>query len=851
MKYYFSYLFPILLTFGAHLCALDAHLARGQRAYDAGLYLEAVNDFEQALEECEEANRQQVCTRLAHAYHQCERYADVLTVLQDTETDEELRLIAALAHKHLNNLPLAYDLLQKCAQPLARWHLGHIAYLLGDEAVAESTWRELVANHPQNAIRPLAELYLAKLDLTAGRYSRAREQLRSMEPRLSAPLAYECAFYLGLAEEEHQDWLLASQAYQRALPKRNLTRAKWAPDTLKRLATCHLELAEKAQGQQRIYHLAQAELPLRQLEAQFPQEKWQLALAAFLVRKGRLQNDAQSLHEANILLADSSSCSTITERNQLLLLRAEAAPSYETRRFFYTELLQRQEQGSPEYAQCLLLGAQNDLQEGQYSLAIHKLLQAQEQTPEVLLEIGRICALMHTSEAQERGLAAIRQGYDYSADPDLPYLLEGILLAQSTKGDPSLPWQKAIDSFPEGRYADECLKQLGSWQYRQEKFTEATQTFLELVARYPTSPHCGEALYWVARAQEKSGAPRKTTQKSFCEVYEKYPQCKFAPEAYLALYTYAEYLSEPLAHAHLSEMKTRFPASALTINAQHLLGLALRRLPPATDKRKSPTSRWHQAIEAFQEAELAFDSLYAAGLIQEQDIPRCTTLRCRAKLERALANLAIASDAIGAKKRIYLGYTSDLFHELLLDMDQAPWKNEALEPIREEAAYGLAVTLVRSGDLKIAEPMLDNTIARYQASGVSRGYFFSRTLYQKGNLYLRNGQHEQGLSLFQRSEEAAKGNLLSPEEKLDLWLAQSQCLQQLGRLDEAMLVLSKVINEDAISALRVKAMFLRAEIYQQQGRQELAQKQLEATSKKGGEWALKAKEKLEQAYGYE
>ena len=61
-----------------------------------------------------------------------------------------------------------------------------------------------------------------------------------------------------------------------------------------------------------------------------------------------------------------------------------------------------------------------------------------------------------------------------------------------------------------------------------------------------------------------------------------------------------------------------------------------------------------------------------------------------------------------------------------------------------------------------------------------------------------------------------------------------------------MLILSKAINEDAVSGLRVKAMLLRAEIYQLQGRHELAQNQLEATAKKGGKWGFKAKEKLEQ-----
>ena len=69
-------------------------------------------------------------------------------------------------------------------------------------------------------------------------------------------------------------------------------------------------------------------------------------------------------------------------------------------------------------------------------------------------------------------------------------------------------------------------------------------------------------------------------------------------------------------------------------------------------------------------------------------------------------------------------------------------------------------------------------------------------------------------------------------------------------MDKAILLLSKVVNDDTVSNLRIKAMYLRAEIYELQERFELARKQLEATSKKGGEWALKAKVKLEKEYGY-
>lgn len=114
---------------------------------------------------------------------------------------------------------------------------------------------------------------------------------------------------------------------------------------------------------------------------------------------------------------------------------------------------------------------------------------------------------------------------------------------------------------------------------------------------------------------------------------------------------------------------------------------------------------------------------------------------------------------------------------------------------------------------------------------------------------MRQKNYREALDDFGMAEESSKGRVLSTDQKIDLWIQQSLCYKELGDNEKAMLTLSKAINDDAISALRVKAMYLRAEVYEAQGRHELARKQLEATSKKGGEWALKARQKMEEDHG--
>ncbi len=106
------------------------------------------------------------------------------------------------------------------------------------------------------------------------------------------------------------------------------------------------------------------------------------------------------------------------------------------------------------------------------------------------------------------------------------------------------------------------------------------------------------------------------------------------------------------------------------------------------------------------------------------------------------------------------------------------------------------------------------------------------------------------LDYLKKADESAKGRILNTDQRLSLWIQKSECYRQLRDYDQAMRLLSQVVNEDAVSGLRVKAMLLRAEIYALQGRHELARKQLEATSSKGGEWGKTAKKILVEDYGY-
>ena len=141
-------------------------------------------------------------------------------------------------------------------------------------------------------------------------------------------------------------------------------------------------------------------------------------------------------------------------------------------------------------------------------------------------------------------------------------------------------------------------------------------------------------------------------------------------------------------------------------------------------------------------------------------------------------------------------------------------------------------------------------LQHYDRAGMREGYYLSQVWQELGRLAIGCRDFDTALNCF----EIALGCIPSVpvnEPQLILWLQQSSCYREKKEYDLAMRLLSKVINAETASPLRLKAMYLRSEIYELEERPELAIRQLEAMTKKGGEWASQAKDKLKRQYGLE
>lgn len=408
-------------------------------------------------------------------------------------------------------------------------------------------------------------------------------------------------------------------------------------------------------------------------------------------------------------------------------------------------------------------------------------------------------------------------------------------------------WQERLLKF-EGMIA----LRLGDWK-------EADRIFNEILQDQKYFSSLGEAYFWLAYSADQQ-KHLETKREHLRQSYTQDFHGPFAPLAYFHSFTLREYLQgHRIALKHLQSMPALFPSHPLSITAHYLIGLNNKKDRFSDEGRLLLRKDLTASIEAFHQAESTFDSLFQKNLIPHSSLAYFTQIRFQAQLDRAQANLMIALKSNAGKKQIYLEYAEEMFKQLIgaFTTPNSLANLILIEPsnpypkIWAEAELYLAKTYEEKNKLKESEEILNSSLEHFLKAQITQGYGLMRTWYTKGKIARRRENDKLALQCFLEAEKSMQNNPgLSPNEKIDLWIQQSFCHQALKDYDQAMRLLSRVINEDAISPLRIKAMFLRAEIYEMQGRPELALKQLEAAARKGGEWAQKAKEKLETVYGY-
>jgi len=852
------------LSFYHALCyALDAQyddsLRKAKRLTATGFHGEAIQIYEEVLEAIQagyfpKARQTEMLEKklrylLVETNYQMKNYEKSLiysnaSLDAKNAIDREIIYLQALCYKEQAEYEKAVRSFRSYAEAggehvdQALFEIGYHYYRGGNWEEAKKYFESLqkpTGKKPKPTV--VAAIYLAKMLIQEERY-------REVDPLLSPlalllpkndPLGLEINYLRGKAAYALDDFVAASQFFDAALPPRGS--GEWRFAALYQLGWSYLRLCDdpKKSPEERADFFAKSEATFQRLLTTKEGEAATLALGRlYLVQGGE---NSRKRMEALFEGKDFS----LPGSHEALLLRAESQESYDKREALFQEACSPRFEVCSTYPKGWYLRGINHFQKGldmpsrgeeYFTLATKSFEEAffryKEIDPKAAARILKLEAkadfYRNSPSTSLAYLEELLEQYNESADEKQETIyLRGMIA--SSLSDFALAKEclkQVVTLYPKGRFADDALFVLGTLYFQEEDFEIAEQTFLQLAEKYPDSSFAGDGWYFAAQAAEKLGKDAERTKQLRRQVYENYPSSQFAAEAYFHQYPYTSYLEgDEEALSHLMPFPQMFPRSPLVVAVNYLMG----RSASSFEKKEW---RFREAIRTFHSCQI-FD-------------PSAITFLYHARLELALLYKE-HGEPVQAHHLL----------DLLLDELKNPYhplasKLEEPFPFFERAQYALAEVYLDLQDQGKAQEALGLLLDRYRDRGERNSFYLASAWRESGKIALACHDHQTALGCFELAQDA--GHLsFSEGQFLDLLLLKSACYRARSDYDMAMRLLSKVINADVASPLRLRAMFERAELYELQERPELAVRQLESIAKMGGEWALAAEKKLKERYG--
>lgn len=819
----------------------------------AGLFENAAKNYQILLNNSNDSpKKREWIQNLASCFYYLDNFQAILPLLEPLENiyDTE-RLYLGTAYTHLGRFEDAVQILTCAPHSNVRHEMNFergCAYLGWNKF--EDANRAFGSIPHQHNLYPLAQIYRVKTALKQNNNA-AAQSILDENPDANP----ERAYLQGLVAANVNQKELAQESFETALSSLN---APWARDTLIQLSQIYLDRASEKSASKdlRAHFYDKAIESFRNADSIARTDDLLLAWGNALIAKG----DEESLSAAKKMLLDNSLFNSKESQNQALFSAIQTLESFEEKDSLYRKLTHEKNSGLNGYGTWWLHRGINDLSHSQTvhgeikEMLVRRALSCFENAVEYLsiedqakskIWIGRAYLMENTPagfENAKKTFASLIPHVQNQDDLADVYYLYGQALDQGAEAN-----EEELEWLKEGLLKNQSERShllLGILHYKKGLWRESEQFFSRLFESSDSGLRA-EALFWAAKCAYSIEGANPRTKIYLQKIYTEHPHSAFAPEAYFTFYTYKEYLQgDKEALKHLQQFSTLFPDSPYILNAHYLLGLDHKKERSSSKKIKQRDL--NAAIEAFNHVEEEYVRLAKHNLIPKEQTEYAERLYYYAVLERALANLAVADQSEGAKQEIFLQYSQDLLKKMTAELKS----QAALSALEEEAQYWLAKVYHKGKEIDKATETLQNMFEQYSKARVTRGYFLSRSWYELGNIHQEQKQYQKALDSFEKADESGKGGILTMHDRLDLWIQKSICYRGMQDYDQAIRILTQVTHENVISALRLKAMYLRSELYALQNRPELERNQLIALSKKGGEWASKARQTLEEKYGY-
>lgn len=854
-------------------------LVRKAKLYlTAGIYPEAISLYEEILTAIERncypkvksrdaLLAKTVCYRLAECHYLNANYEKSLSYLLTGNVDavdREMIYLSALCYREKKEYEKALELFQNYTHlgdscdldhyDHALYEIGHYFYQTGQLAKARLYFERLQQFNRKPS--QLAALLLARIYIEEGEPKEVEKLLAPLTDLLSTqdPLQYECYYLRGLAAYELAAYSEARDFFERSLPCKKV--GKWSSHSIYHLGWCYARLGDdplKAEQVRRSFFNMAEESFTSLLDSQQDEEAC-LSLAQLHVLAFRHFQQQESVEKLETLLQAKAEAFSLQGQIETLLLRAEVAPMYADKEHLYGLATADKFRKTPLYAQAWYCRGLNHFMQGlqdtcfptpyfevaasAFEKAFHRIEKSDRHLAADILKMEAKANMCQHSPITSLALLEklLVQFEERVEEREETLYLRGLLASQL----PSLSYfpvaeeslNQVIQYYPHGKYRMEAIYALATLYYNNGHYEKAQKAFCRLATEFPQSSQAPDAWFWAAEAAALAGDNPIPLRR---HVYEEYPSCPQAAEAYFRQYSYARYI-EGGAEAihHLKDFSSWFKDSPLEIVVYYLLGSHEEKLENARaafDQALASFSRYQKSCQSPDSAYIYFyyhtmlelADRYLKEPIQNASLEECERVLCSLVADFEQPEHALAS----------------------LLKHKSPYPTPF-----EEGEFKLVQCYLKQGKESSAQKKLHEMLQHYDGAGIRDGYYLSQVWLEQGRLAMRCEDYDTALNCFDIALSCTPSDQ-GDEHQLTLWLQQSACYREKKEYDLAMRLLSKVINAETASPLRLKAMYLRSEIYELEGRPELAIRQLEATAKKGGEWAQQAKETLRRHYGYE
>ncbi len=808
-----------------------------------------------------------------------------LLVLACEETEDYQKALY-YSKNYLNQGPhSSYEQLEA-----VRFEIARIYYKYGQEDKAHTLFLQLIQDLKSTYYQYLSRFYEARILLKKGAYDLVESVLNPNHFDFSthSALQYDWAYLRAEAFFQRKEYAMAVAGFEESLPKSNREKADWYPKALYNLGCSYLKLGEDTLSQEhsQTHNFTKAEEKFKELLKIEQSDQTYLALARVYLLKARYLKDPKASSSLKELLV-SAHLKDSHSKLKMGIIQAEMSEDLYEKEAIYANLSSLVPKNSYDSGYLYryrignlfsLVGITQDPKryEDLNTLVDESLSLMNAKEPKYIESLVKMKVIGALNQGDKVSLTKAYQFLesfpsDYKAYYQFDKIPEQLLYFKALVAsrlmrleDPDTFFQKGkeaieslISSPIQSALADQALYLLGTLFYHHQDFAKARHTFLQLIETYPKSNKIGDAWYWAAECNDQEKHDPNISRGYRKKVFEEYPESSYAAEAFFYYYSFSEYIQgSPEALSHLEKMEELFNKSPFLVVSYYLRALDKKEDHLEVNGKLLAEKDLNQSLLLFNKAKETFLSKYKGNQISSEHLGYLSNVYYRSLLGEAQVFLMKADTSQSAKRQLHLEQAITAYREMVQQFQEENhpiaglFYQESLYPeLLEEAEFGLAKALIRNFKLLEGEQKLNAMIEKYHRAGIEKNYYYSRAWYELSLISMAKEEYQEALDYLARAELSADDRMTS-DQIIDLGIQQSLCYRCLNQLDMAMLSLSKIINEGIVSNLRVKAMYLRAEIYELQGRQELAQRQLEAASKKGGEWARMSQDRLIAEYGF-